>query len=65
VDEPGELVAREQRLLQPVVARQLQVLGMRKNRLDHALGIALLAQDRRAVLRMLVQRRMDLVVEVV
>ena len=38
---------------------------MREDRLDQLLGIALLAQDRRAVLRMLVERGVDLVVEVV
>ena len=38
---------------------------MREDRLDHVLRIALLAQDRRPVLRMLVERRMDLPVEVV
>src|SRR6185437_15416853 len=42
-----------------------QVLRVREDALDHDLGVALLAQDRRAVLRMLVERRMDLVVEVV
>ena len=63
--EPGELVAREQRLLERRVARQREVLGVREDRLDHLLGVALLAQDRRAVLRMLVERGVDLVVEVV
>ena len=38
---------------------------MREDRLDHLLGIALLAEDRGAVLGMLVERRVDLVVEVV
>ena len=38
---------------------------MREHRLDHLLRVALLAQDRRAVLRMLVERGVDLVVEVV
>src|SRR5439155_1360455 len=65
VDEPGQLVAGEERPLQQRVARQLEVLGVGKHRLDHVLGIALLPQDRRAVLRMFVERRMDLVVEVV
>jgi hypothetical protein len=41
------------------------VLGVREHGVDHLFGIALLAQDRRSVLRMLVERRMHLVVEVV
>ena len=41
------------------------MVGVRQHRLDHDLGIALLAQDRRAVLRVLVERGVDLVVEVV
>ena len=41
------------------------MLGVGEDGLDHLVGIALLAQDRRAVLGMLVERRMDLVVEVV
>ena len=65
VDEAAQLVAREQRLLQQRVARQREVLRVREHGLDDLLRIALLAQDRRAVLRMLVERRMDLVVEVV
>ncbi len=65
MDEPGELVAGEERLLQRRVAGHGEMLGVREDPLDHDLRIALLAQDRRAVLRMLVERRMDLVVEVV
>jgi UDP-N-acetylglucosamine 1-carboxyvinyltransferase len=65
VDEPGQLVAREERTLQIGVAGHLQMLRVRENRLDQLLRIALLAQDRRAVLGVLVERRMDLVVEVV
>jgi hypothetical protein len=38
---------------------------MGEDRLDDLLGIPLLPQDRRSVLRMLVERRVDLVVEVV
>ena len=38
---------------------------MREDAIDHVLGVALVAQDRRAVLRVLVERGMDLVVEVV
>ena len=41
------------------------MLGVGEHRLDHLVGIALLAEDRRAVLRVLVERGMDLVVEVV
>src|SRR5204862_47859 len=63
--DPAALVAGEERLLQERVARQGEMLGVRKHRLDHLLGIALLAQDRGAVLRMLVERRVHLVVEVV
>ena len=65
VDEPGELVAGEERLLQQRLARDLEVLGMREHGQDQHLGVALLAEDRRAVLRMLVERGVDLVVEVV
>ncbi len=63
--EAGQLVAREQHLLELRVARHREVLGMREDGLDQLLRVALLAQDRRAVLRMLVERGMDLVVEVV
>ena len=38
---------------------------MRERRVDQLVGVALLAQDRRAVLRVLVERGVDLVVEVV
>ena len=65
VHEARELVAGEERLLQRRVARHRQVLRVGEDRLDHLLGIALLAQDRRAVLRVLVERGVDLVVEVV
>src|SRR6185312_8432941 len=65
VDEAGKLVAGEERLLQRRVARQSEVRAVRKHRLDHLLGPALLAQDRGAVLRVLVERWVDLVVEVV
>ena len=54
----------QERELERRVARR-QVLGVRQHRLDQLLGVALLAQDRRAVLRMLVERGVDLVVEVV
>ena len=65
VHEPGELVAREQHLLQGGVARHREVLGVREDGLDQLLRIPLLAEDRRAVLRVLVERGVDLVVEVV
>jgi hypothetical protein len=41
------------------------VLGVREHGFDQLLRIPLLTQDRRAVLGMLVERRVDLVVEVV
>jgi hypothetical protein len=41
------------------------VLRVRQHRFDQLLRIPLLAEDRRAVLRMLVQRGVDLVVEIV
>ena len=63
--EARELVAREQHLLELRIAGHREMLGMREDGLDQLLGVALLAQDRRAVLRMLVERGVDLVVEVV
>ena len=63
--EPGELVARKQCPHQGRVTGDREMLGVRQNGLDHHLGIALLAQDRGAVLRMLVESWVDLVVEVV
>jgi hypothetical protein len=65
VDESRQLVAGEERLLEQRLARQREVLGMGEHGSDHDLGIALLTQDRRAVLRMLVERGVDLVVEIV
>src|SRR6185312_5329993 len=65
VHEPGELVAREERLLQRCVARDREVLGVGEDTLDHDLRIALLAEDRSPVLRVLVERWVDLVVEIV
>src|SRR5262249_18280543 len=65
VDEAGELVAGEERLLERRVALHVQVLGMREHGLDHVLRIPLLTQDRSAVQRVLVERGVDLVVEVV
>src|SRR5581483_2442890 len=60
-----QLVAREERLLQWRVPRQAEMLRMRQHGLDDLLRIALFAEDRRAVLRMLVERWVHLVVEVV
>src|SRR5207247_10119944 len=65
VDEPTELVAGEERPLERRVARQAEVRRVREDALDHRLGVALLAQDRRPVLRVLLERGVDLVVEVV
>ena len=65
VHETAQLVAGEERLLQRRVARQPEVLGVREHGLHDLFGIALLAQDRGAVLRVLVERRVHLVVEVV
>jgi hypothetical protein len=41
------------------------VLGVGEDSFDHLFGIALVAQDVRSVLGVLVERRVDLVVEVV
>jgi hypothetical protein len=65
VNEPRELVAGEQRLLQLGVSVDRQMLGVREDGVDELLRIALFPQDRRTVLGMLVERRMDLVVEIV
>src|SRR5829696_881923 len=65
VDEPRELVAGEERLLELRVPRAAEVLSVREDGLDELLRIPLLAQDRRPVLGMLVERGVDLVVEVV
>src|SRR5581483_1947571 len=65
VHESGQLVAGEERPLERRVAREAEVVRVRQDRLDHLLGIALLAQDRRPVLRVLVEGGVDLVVEVV
>ena len=65
MDEAGQLVAGEDRLLQQRLARDAGVTGVGENRQDDHLGVALLAQDRGTDLRMLVERWVDLVVEVV
>ena len=65
VHEAGELVAGEERPLELRVPRHLEVLGVGEDGLDDLVGPALLAQDRGAVLGVLVERRMHLVVEVV
>src|SRR5688500_5904919 len=53
VNEARELVAREERLLQRCVPRHAQVLRVAEDRLDAALGGALLPPARRAALRVL------------
>jgi hypothetical protein len=65
VHEARQLVAGEQGALERGVAGNPGVVGVRQHRLDHDLRPALRAQDRRAVLGVLVERRVDLVVEVV
>jgi hypothetical protein len=65
MDEARELVAREEHPLELCVARHREVLGVGEHGLDQLLRVALLAQDRRAVLGVLVERGVDLVVEVV
>src|ERR687891_1393737 len=65
VHEAGELVAGEEGALERRVAGQLEVLRMGEDGLDDLLRPALLAQDGRAVLRVLVERGVHLVVEVV
>src|SRR5262249_23134905 len=65
VYEARELIAGEQGLLEQRVAGQLEMLGVRQHRDDDLLGVAELPKDRRAVLRMLVERRVHLIVEVV
>ena len=52
-------------LLSGVSRASDEVVRVREDGVDHLLRIALLAQDRRAVLRVLVERGVDLVVEVV
>jgi UDP-N-acetylglucosamine 1-carboxyvinyltransferase len=63
--EARQLVAREERLLQRRVAGQREVLGVGEDGVDDFLWIALLAEDRCTVLRVLVERRVHLVIEVV
>ena len=41
------------------------MLGVAEHGLDQGIGVALVTEDRRAVLRVLVERGVDLVVEVV
>jgi hypothetical protein len=65
VNETRELVAGEQRLLELRVAGHLEVLRVGEDGLDQLLRIALLTQDGSAVLRVFVERGMDLVIEVV
>src|SRR5436190_13823172 len=65
VDKARQLVTCEQRLLQKRVSRQSQMLGVGENAIDDIFRVSLLAKNRSTVLRMLVERGMDLVVEVV
>ena len=65
VHEAGQLVAGKKGLLELRVPRELEVLRMGEDRLDNLLGPSLVAKDRRSILGVLVERRMDLVVEVV
>ena len=67
VHEAGQLVAGEEHALEVALALRdvLQVVRMREHGAHEPLGIAQLAQVRRAVLRVLVERGMALVVEVV
>src|SRR5262249_42025088 len=65
-DEPGELVAREQRLLEQAVPADAGDLArVREDRAAHPLRVALLLQDFAALVRMVAERRPALVVEVV
>src|SRR5450759_69888 len=65
VHEAGQLVAGEDRLLQRGLARYAGVDGVREDRPNDLLGVALLAQYRGAGLRVLLERGVNLVVEVV
>src|SRR5262249_29305760 len=65
VHEARHLVAGEQRPFEQRFARDPGVLAVRLDGPDEPLGIAVLAQHRCAVLRMLIEGRMTLVVEVV
>ena len=65
--EAGQLVAGEEHALEVALALRdvLQVIGVGEHGAHEPLRVAQLAQVRRAVLRMLVERGMALVVEVV
>ena len=67
VHEAGQLVAGEEDVLELALARRdvLQVVRVREHRPDEPLRVAGSRRNARAVLRMLVERRMPLVVEVV
>ena len=65
VDEPRQLVTGKERSLERRVAWEIQMVRVREDGVDHDFRIPLLAQDRRPVLGVLVERRVDLVVEVV
>ena len=65
-DEAGELVAGVQRVLELALAAHLdEVIGVREHRADEPFGIAELTQHGSSVLRVAIERRMPLVVEVV
>ena len=65
VNEARQLVAGEQRPFERGVPWHREVLGVGEHGLDDFLGPAFLAEDRRAVLGVLVEGRVHLVVEVV
>src|SRR5215207_6383956 len=65
VDEARQLVAGEERSFEIRVPWHRQVLGVGEHRLDQLLRVTLLAEDLSPVLRVLVERRVDLVIEVV
>ena len=64
-DEPRQLVAGEERLLQRRLPHGVEMLGVAQDRLHQLLRVALVAEDRCPILRMLVERGMNLVIEVV
>ena len=64
-DEARHLVAGEQRLLERAVARDAAVVGVRQDRSNHPLRVAVLAQDLAAPERMILERRPALVIEIV
>ncbi len=65
VDEPGELVTREEVRLERRLPRDREVLGVGEHGVDQPLRVSLVTQDRCPVLRVLVEGGVHLVVEVV